>query len=109
MPGRQRHAKIANEMADRLQRSADVPHWNKSERQTVEEWAEDHEMTFAQAIRRLVELGLTVKAKARPAGRLRPALVADLAAEAIDRMKKTRQTRTRLLGRPICIKSPWIK
>ena len=45
-------------MADRLQRSADVPRWNKSERQTIEEWAEDHEITFAQAIRRLVELGL---------------------------------------------------
>jgi hypothetical protein len=41
-----------------LQRSADVPRWNKSERETIEEWAEDHEMTFAQAIRRLVELGL---------------------------------------------------
>jgi len=50
MPERQRHAKIANEMANRLQRSADVPRWNKSERQTIEEWAEDHEMTFAQAI-----------------------------------------------------------
>src|SRR5260370_41417409 len=59
MPERQHHAKIANEMADRLQRSADVPRWNKSERQTIEEWAEDHEMTFAQAIRRLVELGLS--------------------------------------------------
>jgi len=34
--------------------------------------------------RRLVELGLTVKTKARPTGRLRAALVADLAAEAID-------------------------
>jgi CspA family cold shock protein len=45
-------------MTDRLQRSADVPRWNKSERQTIEEWAEDDEMTFAQAIRRLVELGL---------------------------------------------------
>lgn len=31
MPERQHHAKIANEMADRLQRSAD--RWNKSERQ----------------------------------------------------------------------------
>jgi hypothetical protein len=31
MPERQRHAKIANEMADRLQRSANVPRWNKSE------------------------------------------------------------------------------
>ena len=62
-PERQRHAKIAYEMADRLQRSADGPRWNKSERQTIEEWAEDQEMTFAQAIRRLVELGLKVKGK----------------------------------------------
>ena len=30
MPERQRHAKIANEMADRLQRSADVPRRNKA-------------------------------------------------------------------------------
>ena len=61
IPERQHQAKIANEMADRLQRSADVPRWNKSEWQTIEEWAEDHEMTFAQAIRRLVELGLKAK------------------------------------------------
>jgi len=59
MPERQHDAKIANEMADRLQHSAEVPRWNKSERQTIEEWAEDHEMTFAQAIRRLVELRLS--------------------------------------------------
>jgi hypothetical protein len=63
MPDSQRHAKIANEMADRLQRSADVPRWNKSERQIIEEWAEDHEMTFAQAVRRLVDLGLKAKGK----------------------------------------------
>ncbi|WP_156433945.1 hypothetical protein [Bradyrhizobium retamae] len=41
MPERQHHAKIANEMTDRLQRGADVPRWNKSERQTIEEWAEE--------------------------------------------------------------------
>jgi hypothetical protein len=41
MPERQHHAKIANEMADGLQRSADVSRWNKSERQTIEEWAEE--------------------------------------------------------------------
>ena len=41
MPERQHHVKIANEMADRLQRSADVLRWNKSERQTIEEWAEE--------------------------------------------------------------------
>jgi hypothetical protein len=65
MPERQHHAKIANEMADRLQRSADVPRWNKSERQTIEEWVEDHEMTFAQAIRRLLELGLSSEKRSK--------------------------------------------
>jgi Arc/MetJ-type ribon-helix-helix transcriptional regulator len=50
----------------------------------VDEWAEDHAANRSEAIRRLVELGLTVKTKARPTGRLRAALVADLAAEAID-------------------------
>jgi Arc/MetJ-type ribon-helix-helix transcriptional regulator len=38
----------------------------------------------SEAIRRLVELGLTVRSKTRPTGRLRAAVVADLAAEAID-------------------------
>src|SRR6478736_3504793 len=33
----------------------------KASGKTIEEWAEDHEMTFAQAIRRLVELGLKAK------------------------------------------------
>jgi hypothetical protein len=42
MPARQHHVKIANEMADRLQRSADVLRWNKSERQTIEEWARNY-------------------------------------------------------------------
>jgi hypothetical protein len=42
MPERQHHVKIANEMADRLQRSADVLRWNKSERQTIEEWARNY-------------------------------------------------------------------
>jgi hypothetical protein len=37
-----------------------------------------------EAIRRLIELGLTAKTKAKPTGRLRAALVADLAAETID-------------------------
>ena len=61
MPERQRQAKIAEEMADRLLRSSAVPRWNKRERQTIEEWAQEHEITFAQAIRRLVELGLKAK------------------------------------------------
>jgi hypothetical protein len=37
-----------------------------------------------EAIRRLIELGLTAKTKAKPTGRVRAALVADLAAETID-------------------------
>jgi hypothetical protein len=86
MPERQRHAKIANEMADRLQRSAEVPRWNKSERQTIEEWAKDHEMTFAQAIRRLVELGLTVKTKAKQPSAARAVRAKELAAKAIEKI-----------------------
>lgn len=50
----------------------------------IQKWAASHDISRSEAIRRLVELGLTVKAKARPTGRLRTALVADLAAEAID-------------------------
>ena len=42
------------------------------------------DLSRPEAIRRLVELGLTVKTKAKPTGRLRAALVADLAAETID-------------------------
>ena len=36
---------------------------------SVDAWAAAHETTRSEAIRRLVELGLTVKAKARPASR----------------------------------------
>src|SRR4051794_25932293 len=55
-------------------------------RASVVRWAENQPDTpsLSEAIRRLVELGLTVKAKARPAGQLSAAVVADLAAEAID-------------------------
>ncbi len=51
----------------------------------VDRWAVAHEINRSEAIRRLVELGLTVKTKARSIGRQpRAALVADLAAETID-------------------------
>ena len=55
-------------------------------RASVIRWAENQPdtPTLSEAIRRLVELGLTVKTKARPTGRLSAAAVADLAAEAID-------------------------
>jgi hypothetical protein len=55
-------------------------------------------LTRGQAIRRLVKLGLAVKTKATPTGRLRVALVADLAAEAIDRLKV--KTPARLASEP---------
>src|SRR5258705_2226561 len=42
----------------------------------VDRWAEDHQANRSEAIRRLVELGLTIKTKARPTERLRAALVA---------------------------------
>jgi Arc/MetJ-type ribon-helix-helix transcriptional regulator len=50
----------------------------------VDAWGEKRDLNRSEAIRRLVELGLAVKTKTRPARPLRAALVADLAAEAID-------------------------
>jgi len=50
----------------------------------IEAWAVANDFSRSEAIRRLVELGLAVKTKARPIGRLSTARVADLAAEAID-------------------------
>jgi hypothetical protein len=52
----------------------------------LDDWISEQDESFTrpEAIRRLVELGLTVTTKVRPTGRLRAALVADLAAEAID-------------------------
>jgi len=49
----------------------------------VEAWATSHGLGRSEAIRRLVELGLTVKTKSAPSERQRAAL-ADLAAKAID-------------------------
>jgi hypothetical protein len=49
----------------------------------VEAWATANETTRSEAIRRLVELGLTVKMKSAPSERQRAAL-ADLASKAID-------------------------
>ena len=56
-------------------------------RASIVKWAENQPdlPTLSDATRRLVEIGLTVKTKARSSGRRPPpALVADLAAEAID-------------------------
>jgi len=56
-------------------------------RASIVKWAENQPdlPTLSEATRRLVELGLAVKTKARSTGRRPPAaLVADLAAETID-------------------------
>jgi hypothetical protein len=66
----------------------------------VDRWAEDHQANRSEAIRRLVELGLTIKTKARPTERLRAALVADLAAEAIDSLGQKDKSPARHLGKP---------
>ena len=74
----------------------------------IKAWAKSQEdrPSMAEAIRRLVELGLTVKTKARPTGRRPPAaLVADLAAETIDSLppkpiaKPGRRSRAQELAR----------
>jgi hypothetical protein len=49
----------------------------------VEAWAAANDTTRSEALRRLVELGLTVKTKSAPSERQRAAL-ADLASKAID-------------------------
>jgi hypothetical protein len=72
----------------------------------VEAWAAANDTTRSEAIRQLVEFGLTAKTKARPSGRRPPAaIVADLAAETIDSLpprpiaKPGRRTRARELAR----------
>jgi hypothetical protein len=67
----------------------------------VDAWGEKRELTRSEAIRRLVELGLTVKTKAMPTtGRPRAALVADLAAEAIDSLGLKAKTSARPVSKP---------
>ena len=68
----------------------------------VDRWAgkQDDKPSRSEAIRRLVELGLAVKTKARPTGRLSAALVADLAAEAIDSLGPQVKAPARPAGKP---------
>ena len=68
--------------------------------EAVDGWAANADTTRSQAIRRLVEIGLTVKTKARPTGRLSAALVADLAAEAIDSLGTKVKATARPVGKP---------
>jgi len=67
-------------------------------RENVDVWAakQPDQPKRSEAIRRLVVLGLIVKTKARPTGRLRAALVADLAAETIDSLPVAVQPKPRV-------------
>jgi hypothetical protein len=49
----------------------------------VEQWSASNAVTRSEAIRRLVEIGLTVKKKSRPTNRMRATRAAELAAEAL--------------------------
>jgi hypothetical protein len=71
-------------------------------RASIVKWAENQPdlPTLSEATRRLVELGLAVKTKARSTGRRPPAaLVADLAAETIDSLPSKPIAKRRRLAR----------
>jgi hypothetical protein len=67
--------------------------WQDPDLEMIDDWIarQKDPLTRPEAIRRLVEIGLTVKTKATPPGRLRAALVADLAAETIDSLGNARR------------------
>jgi Arc/MetJ-type ribon-helix-helix transcriptional regulator len=52
----------------------------------VDKWSEDHETNRSEAIRRLVELGLTFRTKAKQPSPLRAARAKELATKAIEKM-----------------------
>jgi len=53
---------------------------------SVDKWSEDHETNGSEAIRRLVELGLTIRIKAKQPSPLRAARAKELATKAIEKM-----------------------
>ena len=53
---------------------------------SVDKWSEDHETNRSEAIRRLVELGLTIRTKAKQPSLLRAARAKELATKAIEKM-----------------------
>jgi hypothetical protein len=76
--------------------------WHDAELAAIDAWiaATGETLTRGQAIRRLVKRGLAVKTKATPTGRHRVALVADLAAEAIDSLGLKVKTPATPAGKP---------
>jgi hypothetical protein len=53
---------------------------------SVDKWSEDHETNRSEAIRRLVELGLTIRTKAKQPSPLRAARAKELATKAIEKI-----------------------
>ena len=53
---------------------------------SVDKWSEDHETNRSEAIPRLVELGLTIRIKAKQPSPLRAARAKELATKAIEKM-----------------------
>src|SRR5256886_6511364 len=53
---------------------------------SVDKWSEDHEANRSEAIRRLVELGLTIKTKAKQPSPARATRAKDLATKVIEKM-----------------------
>jgi Arc/MetJ-type ribon-helix-helix transcriptional regulator len=73
----------------------------------VDKWAEDHEANRSEAIRRLVELGLTVKTKPKKPAARRADRAKELATKAIEKIidptappEERAQRRTRLTKGP---------
>ena len=52
----------------------------------VDKWSEDHETNRSEAIRRLVELGLTIRTKAKQPSLLRAARAKELATKVIEKI-----------------------
>src|SRR3954453_14944780 len=72
---------------------------------SVDKWSEDHETNRSEAIRRLVELGLTIRTKAKQPWPLRAARAKELATKAIAKIidrqgaPKEQAQRTRRLAK----------
>jgi hypothetical protein len=68
--------RVAKGMAERVVAASPNPQWTEYELQTIDEWIarQGVKIDRSEAIRRLVELGLTVKSKSAPSERKRTAV-----------------------------------
>ena len=81
--------RVAKGMAERVLAASPNPQWTEYELQTIDEWIarQGVKLDRAEAIRRLVELGLKVKTEAKPVKKPGRRLRAqELATQAIEKM-----------------------